>query len=166
MSTDSRAQEAIADLLDVSPQVEHVVIATRAGEVIAHSMGERDSAATSFAQASLRIVEQAEAARLDLDRDPVTQCEIATGSSHIFVVTDTERFVSAITPVDPTVGLVFYDLKTVLRTLRERSPHSSNGTAPPSAASKENGAPAAAQEADEPKRGGLRRRRRRKGAGA
>src|SRR5207247_3582753 len=46
---------------------------------------------------------------------PLTQLEASTLDGSIFVVRDGERLIAAITPPDPTVGLVFYDLKTCLR---------------------------------------------------
>jgi predicted regulator of Ras-like GTPase activity (Roadblock/LC7/MglB family) len=165
MELSDRANEAIADLLDVSPQVETVVIARRDGQVVGHSLHERPAAATAFAAACRDILEQAETARLELDREPVTQCEIATGHAHVFVVADAERYVGAVTPVDPTVGLVFYDLKTALRTLRE-SGGSSLVTETPAATSTpaaENGTDAEGSASDN----GSKKRfgRRSKGAG-
>ena len=44
-----------------------------------------------------------------------TQVEVAFFEGCVFVVTDGERLVAAVTGRDPTSGLVFYDLKTCLR---------------------------------------------------
>ena len=40
----------------------------------------------------------------------------------MFVVRDGERLIAATTTPEPTVGLVFYDLKTCLRSITEPEP--------------------------------------------
>jgi hypothetical protein len=45
----------------------------------------------------------------------LVQLQAATQDGCVFVVRDEERIVTAVTVPDPTVGLVFYDLKTCLR---------------------------------------------------
>jgi hypothetical protein len=51
----------------------------------------------------------------------VTQLEAATREGSVFVVRDGGgRVVAATTGPSPTVGLVFYDLKTCLRALATR----------------------------------------------
>jgi hypothetical protein len=45
----------------------------------------------------------------------VTQLEASTQDGSVFVVRDGGRAVVATTAADPTVGLVFYDLKSCLR---------------------------------------------------
>jgi hypothetical protein len=45
--------------------------------------------------------------------------EAALPEGSFFVVRDGERLVAAVTARDPTVGLVFYDLKTCLRLAAE-----------------------------------------------
>ena len=45
----------------------------------------------------------------------VNQLEVATAEGSVFVVRDAERAIAATTSPDPTVGLVFYDLKSCLR---------------------------------------------------
>ena len=126
------AEQALADLREVSPQVHSAVLLDRSGSLLASSTDSGD--VTELTRIAGDIIEAAESARRDLGREPVTQCEIATGGGHVFVVTDSQHAVLAATPRDPTVGLVFYDLKTVLRTLRESVPGagaapSSNGRA-------------------------------------
>lgn len=113
------AHQALAELLEVSPQVEATVIAGRDGLPIASSFDGDTTRERGLASHGHRILEQADVARRDLEREPVVQCEIATGEAHVFVVADAERYIVAITGSDPTVGLVFYDLKTALRTVRE-----------------------------------------------
>ena len=45
----------------------------------------------------------------------ITQLEAATDSGSVFVVSDGSRRIAATTGPQPTVGLVFYDLKSALR---------------------------------------------------
>jgi hypothetical protein len=45
----------------------------------------------------------------------VTQLEVSTHDGSVFVVRDGARRIAATTGRDPTVGLVFYDLKSALR---------------------------------------------------
>jgi hypothetical protein len=49
----------------------------------------------------------------------VTQLEVALGSGSVFVVRDGGRLIVATTSPEPTVGLVFYDLKSCLRTITD-----------------------------------------------
>jgi hypothetical protein len=48
----------------------------------------------------------------------VTQLEAATSDGSVFVVRDGESAIAATTRPEPTVALVFYDLKTALRASR------------------------------------------------
>jgi hypothetical protein len=45
----------------------------------------------------------------------VTQLEASTQEGSVFVVRDGDRLIAATTGPSPTVGLVFYDLKSCLR---------------------------------------------------
>ena len=47
----------------------------------------------------------------------MAQLEAATLEGSVFVVRDGERMIAATTTPEPTVGLVFYDLKTSLRSV-------------------------------------------------
>ena len=50
----------------------------------------------------------------------VNQLEVATAEGSVFVVRDGDRIIAATTSADPTVGLVFYDLKSCLRDAAEK----------------------------------------------
>ena len=52
-------------------------------------------------------------------RPGVAQLEAATLAGSVFVVRDGERMIAATTTPEPTVGLVFYDLKTCLRSITD-----------------------------------------------
>lgn len=113
------AEQAMQELLEVSPQVSAAVIADRTGSPQASSFPGDDDRATRLADIGVRALDRADTARTELGREPVVQCEVATGEGNLFVVADEQRLVCAVTSAEPTVGLVFYDLKTALRTLRE-----------------------------------------------
>ena len=55
-------------------------------------------------------------------RPGVAQLEAATLGGSVFVVRDGERLIAATTTPEPTVGLVFYDLKTCLRSIEDAKP--------------------------------------------
>lgn len=123
------AEQALKDLIEVSPQIDAAVITARGGSVHASSFGGDDERASELGGLSEKILAEAERARTELGREPVVQCEIATGQAHVFVVADATHVVTAVTGNDPTVGLVFYDLKTALRALRGSNGASGAGSA-------------------------------------
>lgn len=116
--TIASAFNALEDLLEVSPQVEAAVITSQDGAVIAYLPSMPEHAVKLFTQSTQNIITAADQSRSDLGREPVVQIEIATAEGHIFIVSDKNHTISAVTAPDPTVGLVFYDLKTVLRTIK------------------------------------------------
>lgn len=119
-SVPSAASRALEELLEVSPQVDAAIILEReGGRLLASAPASSDRVADRLATTCVKIVDAAEQARGELGREPVSQVEVATPEGHVFVVTDPAWIVAAVTDADPTVGLVFYDLKTTLRTVRE-----------------------------------------------
>jgi len=104
--------EALADLKQISVQIEAAVIADHSGVVHACSP---DDAATGdlLARLALEIWEAADSSR----RDALTQVELSTAQGSVFVVRDPRHVLLATTAPDPTVGLVFYDLKSALHAL-------------------------------------------------
>lgn len=132
-SVSSAASSALEELLEVSPQVDAAVIVERdGGRLLASAPATSDRMADRLGATCMRIVEAAEQARRELGREPVVQVEVATPEGHVFVVADATWLVAAVTDADPTVGLVFYDLKTSLRAVREAGPDGGprNGGAP------------------------------------
>lgn len=140
-SNNTGAPQALSELLEVSPQVQAAAIVERDGTPLAWSFeggtspdaaavstDASDERARSLGSAATRLLEQTEQSRVELGREPVTQCEVATGDGSVFVVADDERIALAITGSEPTVGLVFYDLKTALRTVREQSGNATGET--------------------------------------
>lgn len=107
------AAEAIAELRELSTQIEAVVLASRDGQLLASSLDSGTAATVAGSAGSL--VEGADAVRRDLGREALAQVQASTAEGSVFVVVDDERMAIAVTGADPTVGLVFYDLKTLLR---------------------------------------------------
>lgn len=111
--------EAIADLKQVSTQVRDVAVADRAGTLLAASDTLGDSEATELARVGAELLDDAVAASAALGHAELSQLEIATPDGSVFVIAAGDRIVVATTEPDPTVGLVFYDLKTCLRAVSE-----------------------------------------------
>jgi predicted regulator of Ras-like GTPase activity (Roadblock/LC7/MglB family) len=107
------AAQAISDLTEISPQVRHVAVIGADGSVTGSNLSDA-TAAERLAAGAKRLVDEARAVREDM-----AQLEVATLAGSVFVVRDGERMIAATTTPEPTVGLVFYDLKTCLRSVEE-----------------------------------------------
>ena len=105
------AAQAIADLEEISPQVREVVVVGADGAPAGSNLAD-EAAAARLAEGARKLVEAGEAFRPGL-----AQLEVATLTGSVFVVRDGERMIAATTTPEPTVGLVFYDLKTCLRSI-------------------------------------------------
>ena len=107
------AVAAIAELKGLSTQIGAIVVAGRDGGVVAATAeGEQAQRLGALAR---DLVAGADSVRGDLGREALSQLQAATPDGSVFVVLDDERMAVATTGADPTVGLVFYDLKTLLR---------------------------------------------------
>jgi hypothetical protein len=73
-------------------------------------------------EAARALLEAAERTRPSLGPGALTQLEAATLAGSVFVVRDYGRVITATTGPEPTVGLVFYDLKTCLRNAADPGP--------------------------------------------
>ncbi|MGH2971062.1 MAG: hypothetical protein ACRDLE_02780 [Gaiellaceae bacterium] len=104
------AVQALADLTEISSQVEAAVLFDANGEVAGSTVSDEDAAA--LARAAGDLLDRA--ASLAEGHD-VTQVEASTPAGSVFVVRDGSRRIAATTAADPTTGLVFYDLKSCLR---------------------------------------------------
>ena len=109
------AAQAIADLTEISPQVERVVVIAADGSLVGSNAD--PAAAQRLADGARQLIDAAEELR-----PGVSQLEAATVSGSVFVVRDGDRVIAATTSPEPTVGLVFYDLKTCLRSIDEPKP--------------------------------------------
>src|SRR3954470_10323876 len=107
------AAQAIGDLKEISPQVRDVVVIAPDGATAGSSLAD-EPAAARLADGAKRLLEAAEELRAG-----GAQLEAAPTGGSVFVVRDGERLIAATTTPEPTVGLVFYDLKTCLRSVTE-----------------------------------------------
>src|SRR5438552_4530164 len=116
MQQSSDAAQALADLTEISSQVEDNAIVAADGSVLASTLGD-DERAKRFAEGAQHLVEAAEAVREARGLPGLAQLEAATLDGSVFVVRDGGLTIAATTRPDPTVGLVFYDLKHALRSV-------------------------------------------------
>ena len=106
------AAQALADLTEISSQIEAAVLFGEQGEVEASTLAGEEPA-RALARAAAELLDGAAAFRSDPVE--VTQLEVSTRDGSVFVVRDGRHRIAATTGPDPTVGLVFYDLKSCLR---------------------------------------------------
>src|SRR5919202_2051056 len=112
------AQQALADLTEISSQIQAAVLFDEAAEVQASTLSD-DERARELARAAAQLLAAAEDVRAGAE-ERLTQLEAATRDGSVFVVRDEGRTIAATTAPEPTVGLVFYDLKSCLRQLTEQ----------------------------------------------
>jgi hypothetical protein len=101
------AARALAELTEISSQIEAAVIADDQGHVIAATPPD----GSTLAAAGRALLQRATQVQ---GRDPA-QLGASTELGGVFVVRDGGRTIVATSTPDPTVGLVFYDLKNCLR---------------------------------------------------
>jgi predicted regulator of Ras-like GTPase activity (Roadblock/LC7/MglB family) len=106
-------REALDRLTEISSQVRAAVIADADGGVIASTVAS-DDAARRLARAARELIAAADRH----GRASVVQLDAATPEGNVFVVRHGDRLIAATTGPEPTVGLVFYDLRSCLRSLR------------------------------------------------
>jgi predicted regulator of Ras-like GTPase activity (Roadblock/LC7/MglB family) len=107
------AAQALADLTEISSQIEAAVLAGADGTVLASTFPD-ESRSRQLANAAQALLAAAERVRGE-GGQPLAQLEASTADGSVFVVRDAERVIAATTSAQPTVGLVFYDLKSCLR---------------------------------------------------
>jgi len=107
------AAQALAELKELSTQIEIVLVTSRSGEVVAASVSAER--AQELAGAAADLVTMADRVRADLGREALAQLQAATPDGCVFAVVDGDRVAVATTGPDPTAGLILYDLKTLLR---------------------------------------------------
>jgi predicted regulator of Ras-like GTPase activity (Roadblock/LC7/MglB family) len=112
------ASAALERLRDISSQVRAAVIFDRSGEVVGSTLGD-DERAKRFAEEAASLLESAEKRRQEDAPAEFAQLEVALREGSVFLVRHDDRLIAAVTSPEPTVGLVFYDLKSCLRDLEE-----------------------------------------------
>jgi len=110
------AAQALADLTEISSQVVHVAIVDSEGTVLATTIADAGRTARSV-QGVATLLEEADTLRQTRGLPSLSQLEAATLEGSVFVVRRDDRIIAATTRPDPTVGLVFYDLKHCLHSI-------------------------------------------------
>lgn len=130
------AASALADLTEISSQVEAAVVVGSDGSVLGSTFAD---AATGerLARAGLELLAAGDASTATGTRT-LTQLEVGLRAGSVFAVRDGERTIVATTSATPTSGLVLYDLRTCLRSLAE--PEEAPLAKPKRRPKKENGA--------------------------
>jgi predicted regulator of Ras-like GTPase activity (Roadblock/LC7/MglB family) len=106
------AGRALADLVEISPQIEAAAVVAGDGTV-AGAVGVPENRADAFARAVRELLGRAAAFRNDGLR--VTQIHVALDGAEVFAVTGADRrIVAALVRERTAPGLVFYDLKRCL----------------------------------------------------
>lgn len=109
------AASALADLTEISSQVEAAAVLSADGALVASTL---DDAARSerLAAAARNLLAAGDGIA---GERTLTQLEAALRGGSVFVVRDGGRAIVATTTPGPTSGLVFYDLQTCLRSLAD-----------------------------------------------
>jgi hypothetical protein len=113
------AASALADLTEISSQVDSAVVLDAAGTVLGSTL---DDAARSerLARAGIDLIAAA-ADGIPGEGRELTQLEAALREGSIFAAREGGHTIVATTTAAPSSGLVFYDLRTCLRSLVQES---------------------------------------------
>lgn len=104
--------QALSDLTEISSQIEAAVVLDKSGGLVGSTIAD-DARVGELAQAARELL--AAAGRAGEEGKELAQLEVATTQGSVFIVRDEENTIAAVTTPEPTVGLVFYDLKSCLR---------------------------------------------------
>ena len=114
------AQQALADLTEISSQIQAAVVFDDKGTVAASTFTDDGERGAEFARAAADLL--AEADGVAASNHKLVQLEIATLDGSVFLVREGKTRIAATTGPEPTVGLVFYDLKSCLRGADQAKP--------------------------------------------
>jgi predicted regulator of Ras-like GTPase activity (Roadblock/LC7/MglB family) len=112
------AAQALADLTEISSQVAQVAILDRDGSILAATTGDRGRV-DRFVGSVQRLLEEADRLAAARGLPELAQLEASTLDGSVFAVRRDGRLIAATTRTDPTVGLIFYDLKHCLGSIDE-----------------------------------------------
>jgi len=113
------AQQALADLTEISSQIQAAVVFDAKGKLAGSTLGD-SGRAEALARTAGELLSAAE--EIKTGESPLTQLEVATSEGSVFVVREGTTSIAATTGSEPTVGLVFYDLKSALRSVKKPAP--------------------------------------------
>jgi hypothetical protein len=109
----AQAADALAHLTEISTQIQAAVVFDREGTVLGSIVD--DERAGRIAERALELFRAAE----KHGGQELVQLDAALPDGTVFVVRDADRLIAATTGPEPTVGLVFYDLRSALRSAAE-----------------------------------------------
>ena len=110
--------QALAELTELSSQIERAVVLDDGGAVVGSTLADAD-ASEGLARAARELI--AAGAELHASED-VTRVEVELAEGAMFVLREGGRTIAATTGPGPTAGLVVYDLRTCLHGLGEAKP--------------------------------------------
>jgi predicted regulator of Ras-like GTPase activity (Roadblock/LC7/MglB family) len=111
------AAAALERLREISSQVRAAVIFERGGKVVGSTFADDQRAKDVAVEAEALLTEAEQRRDAGDETAEFAQLEVALQGGSVFVVRDGDRLIAATTQPEPTVGLVFYDLKSCLRDL-------------------------------------------------
>jgi predicted regulator of Ras-like GTPase activity (Roadblock/LC7/MglB family) len=126
--------QALIELTEISSQIEAACLLDSDGNVLANTITD-EASAKRFADAATALVAEALRVPPAAGDTPLAQLEAAALEGSVFVVVEGDRAVAAVTKPEPTVGLVFFDLKSCLRAAG--TPGDGDGKPRPNARSEE-----------------------------
>jgi predicted regulator of Ras-like GTPase activity (Roadblock/LC7/MglB family) len=112
------AAQALTEMIGISAQIQAAVVFDRDGAVLASTLEE--DRARLLASSALGFLRAAEEARPD-EETGFAQLDASLRDGCVFLVADGDHVIAATTAPEPTVGLVFYDLKRCLDGLGEET---------------------------------------------
>ncbi len=108
---------ALADLTEISSQVEAAVVLESDGSLAASTFPSEERA-QRLARAALDLL----AAATELRPGQLTQLEVALREGGVYVVRENGRLIAATVAPGSPAGLVLYDLRSCLRSIDEPKP--------------------------------------------
>jgi predicted regulator of Ras-like GTPase activity (Roadblock/LC7/MglB family) len=122
------AESALADLTEISSQVERAVVFEEDGSVLASTSAD-DESSQQLARAAAELFTAATELRAPEAAAP-TQLEVALRERSFFAVRDERRTIAATVAAGSPAGLVLYDLRTCLRAIEESEAAAAEPTTP------------------------------------
>jgi predicted regulator of Ras-like GTPase activity (Roadblock/LC7/MglB family) len=113
------ASAALDRLRDISSQVRAAVVFERGGKIVGSTLADDERGKRLALEAEALLGEAEKRRNQTSGSAEFAQLEVALHGGSVFIVRDGDRLIAATTQPEPTVGLVFYDLKSCLRELAE-----------------------------------------------
>jgi hypothetical protein len=114
------AGQALAELTEISSQIELAVVFDSRGELIGSTLADRD-VAEALASGGSELLATASKAGGEERGNPV-QVELALSGASILLACEGDLRIVAVTKPDPVVGLVLFDLGICLRKIAGAEP--------------------------------------------